>query len=145
MDRLRGYKLGAVDYVMVPVIPEILRSKVVVLAELHRKRLELESTNAKLAAANEALQAEQARELEVLNESLRKANAALGAQNVALHDEIAERTRAEHALREADRRKDEFLATLAHELRNPLAPLQNAMNIRRLSNPDADDPLQGLM
>ncbi len=34
MDRLRGYKLGAVDYVMVPVIPEILRSKVVVLAEL---------------------------------------------------------------------------------------------------------------
>src|SRR3546814_11489055 len=38
MDRLRGYKLGAVDYVMVPVIPEILRSKVVVLAELFRKR-----------------------------------------------------------------------------------------------------------
>ena len=145
MDRLRGYKLGAVDYVMVPVIPEILRSKVVVLAELHRKRLELESTNSKLAAANQALQAEQARELEVLNESLRKANAALGAQNVALHDEIAERTRAELALREADRRKDEFLATLAHELRNPLAPLQNAMNIRRLSKPDADDPLQGLM
>ncbi|MGH8086395.1 MAG: response regulator [Lysobacter sp.] len=145
MDRLRGYKLGAVDYVMVPVIPEILRSKVVVLAELHRKRLELESANAKLAAANQALQVEQARELEVLNESLRKANAALGAQNVALHDEIAERARAEQLLREADRRKDEFLATLAHELRNPLAPLQNAMSIRRLSNPDADDPLQGLM
>ncbi len=145
MDRLRGYKLGAVDYVMVPVIPEILRSKVVVLAELHRKRLELESTNAKLAAANEALQTEQARELEVLNESLRKANVALGAQNVALHGEIAERTRVEQLLREADRRKDEFLATLAHELRNPLAPLQNALSIRRLSDPDVDDPLQDLM
>ena len=145
MDRLRGYKLGAVDYVMVPVIPEILRSKVVVLAELHRKRLEVEATNAKLAAANQALQVEQARELEVLNESLRKANAALGSQNVALHAEINERTRVERLLREADRRKDEFLATLAHELRNPLAPLQNALSIRRLSNPDADDELQGMM
>ena len=145
MDRLRGYKLGAVDYVMVPVIPEILRSKVVVLAELHRKRLEVEATNAKLAAANQALQVEQARELEVLNESLRKANAALGSQNVALHAEINERTRIERLLREADRRKDEFLATLAHELRNPLAPLQNALSVRRLSNPDADDELQGMM
>ena len=145
MDRLRGYKLGAVDYVMVPVIPEILRSKVVVLAELHRKRLEVEATNAKLAAANQALQVEQARELEVLNESLRKANAALGSQNVALHAEINERTRVERLLREADRRKDEFLATLAHELRNPLAPLQNALSVRRLSNPDADDELQGMM
>src|SRR5207342_2888670 len=45
MDRLRGYKLGAVDYVMVPVIPEILRSKVVVLAELFRKRRELQQAN----------------------------------------------------------------------------------------------------
>ena len=38
-------------------------------------------------------------------------------------------------LREADQRKDEFLATLAHELRNPLAPLLNALNVRRLSAP----------
>ena len=36
---------------------------------------------------------------------------------------LAERARAEEALREADQRKDEFLATLGHELRNPLAPL----------------------
>jgi signal transduction histidine kinase/ActR/RegA family two-component response regulator len=40
-------------------------------------------------------------------------------------------------LRESDRRKDEFLATLAHELRNPLAPISNAMRIARLSTADA--------
>jgi signal transduction histidine kinase len=53
-------------------------------------------------------------------------------------DELA---RANDALREADRRKDEFLATLAHELRNPLAPIRNALEIMRMSNgnPDAVD------
>lgn len=41
-------------------------------------------------------------------------------------------------LSEADRRKNEFLATLAHELRNPLAPMQNALRVMKLSNDDAD-------
>jgi len=43
--------------------------------------------------------------------------------------DITARKRAEEALREADRRKDEFLATLAHELRNPLAPIRAAVHI----------------
>jgi PAS domain S-box-containing protein len=43
--------------------------------------------------------------------------------------DISDRKRAERALKEADRRKDEFLATLAHELRNPLAPISNAMHL----------------
>jgi PAS domain S-box-containing protein len=47
--------------------------------------------------------------------------------------DVTERKRHEEALREADRRKDEFLATLAHELRNPLAPIRNALQIIRLS------------
>ena len=47
---------------------------------------------------------------------------------LALSD-ITERVKAEVALREADRRKDEFLATLAHELRNPLAPIMNAVQL----------------
>jgi len=47
--------------------------------------------------------------------------------------DITERKRAEEALRDADRRKDEFLATLAHELRNPLAPIRNSLQLMRLS------------
>lgn len=58
LDRLHGYKLGAVDYVYVPVVPEILRSKVAVLVELHRKKQELQRANAELADANLALQTE---------------------------------------------------------------------------------------
>ena len=49
---------------------------------------------------------------------------------VAARD-VGERKRAEAALREADRRKDEFLAMLAHELRNPLAPIRNALHVVR--------------
>lgn len=145
MDRLQGYKLGAVDYVMVPLIPEILRSKVEVLVELYRKRRELQLLNASLAAQNQALQREKARELEALNESLRLANEALAARNQELQGEVAERARAESQLRDADQRKDVFLATLAHELRNPLAPLQNALSIRRLGNDGVADPLQDTM
>jgi PAS domain S-box-containing protein len=52
---------------------------------------------------------------------------------VLVFRDITERKRSEDALREADRRKDEFLAVLAHELRNPLAPLRNALQIVRLS------------
>ena len=54
-----------------------------------------------------------------------------------LFADITERRRIEQELRDADRRKDEFLATLAHELRNPLAPLRTALDILRLTN-DAD-------
>jgi PAS domain S-box-containing protein len=47
--------------------------------------------------------------------------------------DISDRIRAEEALKEADRRKDEFLATLAHELRNPLAPIRNGLEILRMT------------
>ena len=49
-----------------------------------------------------------------------------------LRDQLEQRQRIEEELREADRRKDEFLATLAHELRNPLAPIRNGLELIRL-------------
>jgi len=48
IDRLRGYEMGAVDYVPVPVIPEVLRAKVKVFIELYRKTRELERLNSAL-------------------------------------------------------------------------------------------------
>jgi signal transduction histidine kinase len=100
LDRLRGYECGAVDYVPVPVVPEILRAKVSVFAELFRKT----------------------RALELLNSEL--------------EDRVKERTSAlektTQALQEANHRKDEFLAMLAHELRNPLAPIRTAVQLLRL-------------
>ena len=99
-DRLRGYQSGAVDYVPVPVVPEILRAKVGIFAELYRKTRALEELNAELE------------------------------RRVAARTAELEATTA--ALREADRRKDEFLAMLAHELRNPLAPIRTAVQLLRL-------------
>src|SRR6186713_1513128 len=48
MDRLRGYEMGAVDYVPVPVVPEVLRAKVKVFCELYRKTRQLEEMNTEL-------------------------------------------------------------------------------------------------
>jgi signal transduction histidine kinase len=100
LDRLRGYECGAVDYVPVPVVPEILRAKVAVFADLYRKTRALERLNAEL------------------------------------EERVAERTAAleasTDALKKAAQRKDEFLAMLAHELRNPLAPIRTAVELLRL-------------
>src|SRR5579863_9905315 len=48
LDRLKGYQHGAVDYLSVPIVPEVLRAKVSVFAELHRKALQLETLNREL-------------------------------------------------------------------------------------------------
>ena len=55
------------------------------------------------------------------------------ARGVAVIEDVTERREAEDELRESDRRKDEFLAVLAHELRNPLAPIRNSLHILRMA------------
>ena len=107
LDLLRGYEKGAVDYVAVPVIPEILRAKVSVFADLHRKTRQLERLNEQL----EARVAERTSELEAVARLLREN---------------------ESRLQDADRRKDEFLAMLAHELRNPLAPIRTSVQLMQI-------------
>jgi signal transduction histidine kinase len=99
LDRLKGYEYGAVDYVPVPVVPEILRAKVNIFLDLYRKTRQLERLN----------------------------------RNLELR--VAERTA---ELVDAGRRKDEFLAMLAHELRNPLAAVRLAAQL--VSLPDLPQP-----
>jgi hypothetical protein len=58
LDCLRGYEVGSIDYISVPVVPEILRSKVALLVELYRRRAELETLNATLEATRAQLEIE---------------------------------------------------------------------------------------
>ncbi len=120
---MEGYGTGAVDYLHKPVNPSVLRSKVAVFAELHKKGRELERANRMLLA-------------EVAER--RRAEARLSDLNESLDRRVTERTQelrtSETRLLEANRRKDEFLATLAHELRNPLAPVRNAAQLLRLKS-----------
>ena len=131
---LEGYGSGAVDYLHKPVNAAVLRSKVAVFAELHRKGRELELANRSLLA-------------EVSER--RRAESRLSELNETLDRRVTERTDAlqasEFQLRDANRRKDEFLAILAHELRNPLAPVRNAVHVLRrkgLATPDTQWALE---
>ncbi|MCE3270770.1 MAG: putative histidine kinase, atypical hybrid [Ramlibacter sp.] len=111
---LEGYGSGAVDYLHKPVNPAVLRSKVAVFAELHKKTRQLEMANRQLSELNESLDQRVRERTQELQES-------------------------EARLLDASRRKDEFLATLAHELRNPLSPMRNAVHFLKLRGPATQD------
>jgi signal transduction histidine kinase len=88
----QGYATGAVDFLLTPVQPEVLKTKVRVFIELWQMRHQ---------AASQA-------------------------------EERARR----HAAEESERRKDAFLGMLAHELRNPLGPIRNAIHLLQQMGPD---------
>ncbi|HZQ75010.1 MAG TPA: ATP-binding protein [Burkholderiales bacterium] len=74
-------------------------------------------------------------EIGVLAEGFNAMLAEIQRRTMALQFEMAERLQAEKALRMADKRKDEFLATLAHELRNPMAPIRTSVQLMKMKAP----------
>jgi PAS domain S-box-containing protein len=233
LEQLKGYEAGAIDYISVPIVPEILRSKVAVLCVLYQRQRELEELNRALHQARSELDTRHADEIAhqeqlyeailtntpdlayvfgldhrfiYANDSLLKMwgkdrEEAIGKTclelgyptwHAEMHDreidqiiatklpirgevaftgplgrrdydyllvpvlgaeekvvavagttrDITERKQMEAALRDADHRKDEFIAMLAHELRNPVAPIRNAAEI--LSRVSADERVVGI-
>ena len=227
VDFLKGYETGAVDYLPVPIVPQVLRAKIRVLADLHRVTKELSKLNTELErrvferseelrtstvrlreseqrfrslaermphvvweadgtarttylsprwyeftgrppdsslgerwidsvhpddvthvlqiwarsfdpARTEAIEFELRlrrsdgvyRWFSITGEGVRGADGAVE-KWVGTATDVEERRRAEASLREGDRRKDEFIAMLAHEQRNPLAPIRNAVKLLR--------------
>lgn len=107
-----AYALGAVDFLFKPVVPEILRAKATVFVELQQRSAEI------------ARQAEQIREHE-----RREHERSLQEERSRWEAEAL--LRQMEQLAEADRRKDQFLALLSHELRNPLAPIMTGLELLR--------------
>lgn len=86
---------------------------------------------------HKALEEELRRSHDELESRVRERTEDLAGANRELQQQVAERRRAEEALKEADRRKDEFLAMLGHELRAPLGPIWFALEVLRQSaSPD---------
>ncbi len=150
---LEGYVLGAVDFLFKPIVPEVLRAKATVFVQLQQRtaevawqaeqlrRHEREQARSRFdqerrAWEQEALRREMAEQHRATDELARRAEelARTVAEREAAQREL---TRMNAQLAEADRRKDEFLATLAHELRNPLAPLAYAVGLLD----STDDPV----
>ena len=100
LDRLKAYQKGAADFLFTPIIPQILHAKVSVFVALAGKNLELKKQAQKLS----------------------ERSAELSATNQRLTREIGERKMAERQ----NHAKDEFLAMLGHELRNPLSAISSA-------------------
>ena len=115
-------------------LAELARRQEAVQEECQRLRRESAELTQRLGEAQRALLADRESHRAALNlmEDVIAARRAEQREN-------AERRRAEQELREANRRKDEFLAMLSHELRNPLAPLRTAVDRLRLKVPDDSD------
>jgi signal transduction histidine kinase len=123
-DRLRGYQAGAVDYLPVPLVPELMRAKVKVFAELYRKTRELERLNAEL----ESRVAERTREL--------------AQANARLEQRVEERTREREAAlaKVHEMQKMESLGQLtggvAHDFNNLLTAVSANLELLKKRIPD---------
>jgi signal transduction histidine kinase len=109
---LAAYALGAVDFLSKPVIADVLRAKVSVFVELQRRTAEV------------------ARQAELIRRHERREHERALAEERSRWEAEALRRQMEQ-FAEADRRKDQFLAVLSHELRNPLAPLVTGLELLR--------------
>ena len=118
----KGYKSGAVDYIRKPVNPQILRAKVGIFAELHKKNLLLQRQEEKLIRING--------DLLQLNKELEK----------RVFERTSELENLNHELKDLNLSKDKFLSIISHDLRNPISALlisSNKLN-RDTKNPIFD-------
>jgi len=119
----RGYQAGAVDFIRKPFKPEILRSKVAVFAELHKKNLLLKQQEERLQVINN--------DLMLLNQDLEQ----------RVLERTMELENVNKELKELNLSKDKFLSVISHDLRNPLTSLLLSSknlnsNIERLEEGD---------